>query len=111
VLPVSAVYSDYAGLVTIGVGIRARSTESLGPISGESLNMPGMETVAERMADYVVGHHPTMPCFGKTPQSLVAPRRLEDATHASMMTIFCAHLAGGSHQAVIREMLRVQTEA
>jgi hypothetical protein len=88
-------YPDDAGLVTIGVGIRARSTESLGPISGESLDMPAMEPVAERMAYYVVGHYPTMPGLRKTVQSLVTARRLEDSTHASIMIIFCAHANGG----------------
>jgi hypothetical protein len=28
--------------------------------------MLGMEAVAERMGDHVVGHHPTMPGVGKT---------------------------------------------
>ena len=48
--------------------------------------MQGMETVAERMADYFVGHHPTMPGGGKTTQALDAARCLEDSAHASMMT-------------------------
>jgi serine/threonine protein kinase len=34
-----------------------RVHERLGPISGETLDMQGMETVAERMADYFVSHH------------------------------------------------------
>ena len=45
-----------------------------------------METVTERMADYVVGQHPTMPGSGKTPQAVDAARCLEDSAHASMMT-------------------------
>ena len=48
--------------------------------------MLGMETVAERMADYFVGHHPTMPGSGKTAQAVDAARCLEDGAHASMMT-------------------------
>ena len=47
--------------------------------------MLGMETVAELMADYFVGHHPTMPSSGKTAQAVDAARRLEDSAHASMM--------------------------
>lgn len=82
VLPVSTVHFDYAGLVTVGNGIRARSTERLGPIGSKSLNMLRMETVTERMADYFVGHHPTMPGAGKTAQTLVATRRLEYSAHA-----------------------------
>jgi len=87
VLPIAAVHSDDGGFVTIGVGIRAGSTECLSPISGKSLDMPGMETVAERMADYVVSHHPTMPGSGKTVQAVVTARCLEDSTHTSIMTI------------------------
>jgi len=45
-----------------------------------------METVAERMADYFVSHHPTMPGSGKTAQAVDAARCLEDSAHASMMT-------------------------
>src|SRR6202162_4729315 len=65
VLSVAAVHLDHGGLVTIKVGIRAGATECLGPVSGESLDMLGVEAVAEGMADYVVGHHPTMPGVGK----------------------------------------------
>ena len=43
--------------------------------------MLGMETVAERMGDHLVGHHPTMPGFGKTAQAVVTTRRLEDSLH------------------------------
>ena len=57
--------SDDGGLVAIGLGIHAGSTECLGPIRGETLDILGMETVAERMADYFVGHRPTMPGSGK----------------------------------------------
>jgi hypothetical protein len=44
--------------------------------------MLGVEAVAERMGDHVVGHHPTMPGVGKTAQAVVATRRLEDSLHA-----------------------------
>ena len=43
--------------------------------------MLGMETVAERVADYFVGHHPTMPGVRKTVHALLATGRLEDSTH------------------------------
>src|SRR5229473_2040134 len=86
-LSVSAVHLDNGGLVTIEIGIRGRATECLSPVSGESLDMLGVEAVAERMGDLVVGHHPTMPGVGKTPQAVVATGRLEDSLHASMMTI------------------------
>src|SRR5262249_29524267 len=84
--PVAAVDPDDGGLVAIGLGVHAGSTECLGPIRGETLDMLGMETVAERMADYFVRHHPTMPCSGKTAQAVDATRCLEDSAHASMMT-------------------------
>jgi hypothetical protein len=38
------------------------------------------------MGDLVVGHHPTMPSLGKTPQTLMPTRRLEDSSHPFMMT-------------------------
>src|ERR1700674_2622866 len=87
VLSVAAVHLDDGGLVTIGVGIRGGATECLGPVSGESLDMLGVEAVAERMADHVVGHHPTMPGTGKAAQAVVATRRLANSLHASIITI------------------------
>ena len=45
VLPVAAVHLDDSGLVTVGVGIRAGTTECLGPLSGESLDMLRVEAV------------------------------------------------------------------
>src|SRR5438270_2617801 len=86
-LPVAAVHLDDGGLVTIRVGIRAGATECLGPVSSEPLDMLGMEAVAERMRNHVVGHHAPMPSAGKTAQAVVATSRLEDSLHASMMTI------------------------
>ena len=84
--PVAAVDPDDGGLVAIGPGIHAGSTECLGPIRSETLDMLRMETVAECMADYFVGYHPTMPGTGKTAQAVDATRCLEDGAHASMMT-------------------------
>src|ERR1700674_4639190 len=105
VLPVAAVHLDDGGLVTIGVGIRSGTTECLGPVSGESLDMLGVEAVAERMADHIVGHHPTMPGAGKTAQAVVATRRLENSLNASMMTIvpcLCKTMAALSSSAGTR---------
>ena len=87
VLAVATVHLDDSGLVTIGVGIYAGTTECLGPISGESLHMLRIEAVTERMADHVVGHHPMMPGFRKTAQAVHSTRRLEDSLHGSIMTI------------------------
>ena len=41
-LPVAAVHLY---LVTVGIGIRGRATERLGPVGGESLDMLGVEAV------------------------------------------------------------------
>jgi hypothetical protein len=49
--------------------------------------MLGVEAVAERMADHVVGHHPTMPGGGKTSQGVVATGCLEDSLHGSIMIL------------------------
>ena len=86
VFPVPAVHPDDGGLVTIGNGIRGWATEGLGPVSGESLDMLGVEAVAERMGDHVVGHHPTMPGVGETAYAVAATCRLENSLHGSMMT-------------------------
>src|SRR5947209_17971572 len=80
-------YLDDRGFVTIGIGIRTRATECLGPISGESLDMLRVEAMTERMGHDVVGHHPLMPGVSKTAQAVVATRRLEDSLHVAMMTI------------------------
>jgi hypothetical protein len=64
VLAVATVHPDDSRLVTLGIGIRAGATERLRPISRESLHMLGVEAVAERMADHLVGHHSTMPRTG-----------------------------------------------
>ena len=85
--PVPAMDLDDAGLVTIGVGVYAGATECLGSASGESLHMLGVEAVAERMADHVVGHHPTMPGARKTEHAVHSTRRLEDRLHPCIMTI------------------------
>jgi hypothetical protein len=87
VLPLPAVHLDDGGLVTVGDRIRAGATECLGPVSRESLDMLGVEAVAEGMADHFIRYDPTMPGASKPAQSVVAARRLENTWHASMMTI------------------------
>src|SRR5258708_22382887 len=87
VLSVAAVHLDHGGLVTIGIGIRAGATECLGPVCSESLDMLGVQAVAEGIADQFVRHHPTMPGLGKAAHAVVATRRFEHSLHASMMNI------------------------
>jgi hypothetical protein len=81
------VHLDDGGLVPIGIGIRGRATECLGPVGGEPLDMLGVEAVAEGMSDHLVGHHPTMPGISETAQAVVATRRLKDSLHIYMITI------------------------
>jgi hypothetical protein len=69
---------------TIGVGRGA--AERLGPVRGESLAVLRMESVAERVADNLVGHHPVMPCLSQAEQTLAAARHLIDASHLQMMS-------------------------
>ena len=85
VLSVAAVYLDYGGFVTVGIGIRSRATESLGPISGKSLDMFGVETMAERMGHDIVCHHPTMPGSSQSPHASRSADRFENSLHALMM--------------------------
>jgi hypothetical protein len=49
--------------------------------------MLGVDAVAERMADHLVGHHPTMPSGSKAAQAVHAPSRLKDCLHASIVTM------------------------
>ncbi len=63
------------------------AAERLSPVGSESLDMLGVEAVAERMADNLVGHYATMPSCGETLQAIVATRCLEDSLHAFTMTI------------------------
>jgi len=87
VLPIPTVHLDDGGFVTIGIGICSRATECLSPISGESFNMLGVKTMAERMGHHLIGHNPLMPGGRKTPQAVVATRCLEDSLHVPIMTI------------------------
>src|SRR5271154_128361 len=86
-LSVPTVHLDHNGLVTIEIGIHSRTAECLSPESGESFDMLGVKTVAERMCDHVVRHHPTVPGVGKSAQAVDAAYRVEESLHASMMTI------------------------
>jgi hypothetical protein len=65
-LPVAAVHLHDCGLVTIGIGVCGGATECLGPVGSQALDMLRVETVAEGMADHLVGHDPMMPSLGKT---------------------------------------------
>jgi hypothetical protein len=81
-LSIPAVYLHDGSLITVRIGIHARTPQCLSPISSEPLDMLGIKPMAERMGDNLVGHHPTMPCVSKTPQTVDATRRLKDSLHA-----------------------------
>jgi hypothetical protein len=49
--------------------------------------MLGVEAVAERVADHLVGHYPAMPGASKTSQAVVTAHCLEDSLHGTIMTI------------------------
>ena len=86
VLAISAVHFHDAGLVTIGIGIRAGAAERLGPVGGKPLHMLGVEAVAECMGNHFVSHHPAVPGGCKQAQAGIAARCLKDSFHVSMMT-------------------------
>ncbi len=86
VLSVSAMHLDDGGFLAVGIGICGWSAEDLSPISCEPLDMFGVEAVAEGMSHYLVVHHATMPCGGKTVETVAATRRLKDSFHAGILT-------------------------
>ena len=57
------------------------SAECFGPVGGEPFAVLGVEAVAERVAHYLVGHHPGMPRLGETQEALVAAGGFVDALH------------------------------
>ena len=78
---VAAVDAHHRGLVAVAVGVGRRATECLGPVGREALAVLRVETVAERVADHLVRHHPGMPRTGQPEQALVATRGLVHRVH------------------------------
>ena len=83
VRPVAAVHSDDGRLVAIELGIRPGTAECFSPVGGKPLHMLRVEAVAEGVADYVVGHYPTMPGLGQATEAIIAPSRFEYSGHVS----------------------------
>jgi hypothetical protein len=83
VLAVSAVHPNDCGLVAVGSRIGRRAAERLGPVRRETLDVMGVEAVAERMGDYVISQHSIMPSNGETPEPNLATCRLKDRSHAA----------------------------
>jgi hypothetical protein len=50
-------------------------------VGGEALAVLGVETVAERVADHLVCHHPGVPHTGQADEALVATRGLVHGLH------------------------------
>jgi len=63
----------------------AGAAESLGPVRGKPLGVLRMESMAERVADHLIGHHPAVPGLGQAEQARTAARGLIHALHASRM--------------------------
>jgi len=62
---VAAVHAHDRRLVAKGGGVGGRAAECLGLICSKSLAVSGVETMAERVADYRVIHNPAMPRIGQ----------------------------------------------
>ena len=86
---VSAVYPDYCSFVAVTLGVGVRSAQGFGPVGRESLAVLGMEAVAERVADDLVGHHPGVPCLGQANQPVVTAGSLVNALHGPWSTARC----------------------
>jgi len=80
---VAAVHPHDRGFVAQGVGVGGGPAESLGPVGGESLAVLWVETMAERVANDLVGHDPVVPRAGQANETLLAPCRLVDRLHGS----------------------------
>ena len=78
---VAAVDAHDGCLVSVALGVGARSAESLGPVGGEPFAVPGVEAVAEGVTDDLVGQYTDVPRLGQAEQTLVTARCLEDALH------------------------------
>jgi hypothetical protein len=68
-------------LVSIVIGVGGWPAKSLSPVGSESLVVLGMESMAERVTDYLVRHHSGMPRLGQAKQTLAAASGLIHALH------------------------------
>ena len=82
VLTISAVHWNDSRFVAIVIGISGWSTQCLGPIRGESLDMLRVKAVAECMGHNIVVHHSLVPGGRKTAQSLIPACCFKYGTHA-----------------------------
>jgi hypothetical protein len=61
VCTVATVDPHHRRFISVGLGVGGWPAEGLSPVRGESLRVLGMESVAERVTDYFVGHHAGVP--------------------------------------------------
>jgi len=78
---VAAVHPHDCGLVAEGARVTRGTAQRLGPIRSQPLDVIGMKTMAERVADHLVVHHPGMPRAGQAKQRLGATSGLEHGLH------------------------------
>jgi hypothetical protein len=82
---VAAVDPHDRGLLSVGAGVDGRAAEGPGPVGGKPPGVLRMESMTERVGDYLVGHHPGVPGPGQAEQARTAARGLIYALHAPRM--------------------------
>jgi hypothetical protein len=82
---VAAVQPHHEALIAVAAGVDGGTAESLSPVGGQPLVVAGVESVAERMADHLIGHHPGMPGPGQAKQAHATARGFIHALHAPRM--------------------------
>ena len=83
---VSAVQPHHRGLVCVRVGVRGGTAQRLRPVGREPLGVIGFESVTERMADHLVGHHPEVPGLRQPEQTVITAGRRVHSLHAYSMS-------------------------
>jgi hypothetical protein len=82
---IAAMQPHHRGLVSIAVCKGRRTTQRLSPIGGEPLAVLGVEAVAERVADHLIGHHPGVPGVRQAKQTVSSARRVVNRLHVLKM--------------------------
>ncbi len=81
VLPVATVESHDRGLVAEIPRVGRWSAECLGPVRCQPTGMVGTDSVAEGVANDVIGQDSGVPCLGQSQQTVVAARCVIHAAH------------------------------
>ena len=85
VRPVAAVNPHHGCLVPVGLRISGGTPERLRPIGGQPLGVVGLVSVAERVADHVVGQDPGVPGGGQAKQAVGTAGGVVDRLHRPRM--------------------------